>query len=93
MTNKFVMPTSSISNLGAFESSNDIWAHGDMRAFPDALKPLRNFVFHGMTSNNHFNLVLTYLVPGCEPAFVDSLRTNMERFLTSLPNIIDEPIL
>ena len=93
MTNKFVMPTSSISNLGAFESSNDIWAHGDMREFPGALKPLRNFVFHGMTSNNHFNLVLTYLVPGCEPAFVDSLRTNMERFLTSLPNIIDEPIL
>ena len=93
MKNKFVMPTSAISNLGLFDTNFDIWAHGDMRVFPDALKPLRNFVFHGMTSNNHFNLVLTYLVPGCEPEFVTSLRTNIEKFLTSLPDVIDETIL
>lgn len=93
MKNKFVMPTSAISNLGLFDTKFDIWAHGDMRVFPDALRPLRNFVFHGMTSNNHLNLVLTYLVPGCEPEFVTSLRTNIENFLTSLPDIVDNTIL
>jgi len=87
-TNNIVIPTASISNIGRFNTPHkDIWIQGGMSVYPEFMRPLRNFTFHGVTTGGQLNIVCTYLVPGCDEDFITIFTNHFNEFLTNIEGL------
>jgi len=86
--------TSSISNIGKLPTENNtIFVTGGAYFMPDTMKCLRNFTHHALTSGNKLNITLTYLSPGCDNAFVGSLVSHFDSFMSNISNKLDERLI
>jgi len=88
------LPTASISNIGKINTDfKDIWIQGGMNMFPEVLRPMRNFTFHGVTTGGQLNMVCTYLVPGCEDEFISKLLKHFDFFMTHIELVSEKTII
>lgn len=88
---------SMISNVGIVSSDIPIWIQGGMNNIPESYRKLRSFTAHGATSHGANGdkgcLVMTFLVPSCEPEFINNMRNSLKWFLEHPNEALERKII
>ncbi|EAY18088.1 hypothetical protein TVAG_306080 [Trichomonas vaginalis G3] len=86
-------PLSLISNVGMRKTPYNIRVHGGMFEVPAVMSNLRRFTSHVVTTNNIGHITQTYLVPGCEDEFINTLNSHLMDMLNNPEDAIERSIL
>lgn len=60
---------------------------------PAVMSNLRRFTSHVVTTNNIGHITQTYLVPGCEAEFINTLNSHLMDMLNNPEDAIERSIL